>query len=182
MIGAGAVAAAAAGILAWNRSRTGSGETAAVQQLIDKARDAEVAGQREANLQAIAYLKRATEIDPRSAEAWGALALAYQARMEQSDDGELPALADWTRSAAGRALALDPGSISARIALATIPPNFRRWAANERVLRGLRARHPPHAMIESALGWLLCDTGRWLDAIACFRKALASSLFIRSTS
>ena len=178
VIGAGAaLAAAAAGMLAWNRGQASSPDTAAVQQLIDKARDAEVAGQREANLQAIAYLKRATELDPRSANAWGALALAYQNRMEQSDDRELPALADWTRSAADRALALDPGSISARLALATIPPNFQRWAANERVLRGLRASHPPNAMIESALGWLLCDTGRWQDAIGCYRKALAIEPF-----
>lgn len=170
---AAALAAGTAGALVWSRARASDSNAAAARRLVDKAREAELAGLRESNVQAIAYLKRATQIHPESPEAWGSLALAYRNQMEQSGDEALPQLAEWTRSAAGRALALDPGSTSARVALATVPPNFRRWAANERVLRALQQVHPPYSPLEFALGWLLCDTGRWQDAIASFRRSLA---------
>lgn len=169
--------AGAAGVALWRRAGSDDGNVAAARRLIEKAREVELSTSREANSQAIAYLKRATELDPTSAEAWGDLALAYRSRMEQSADQALPALAEWTRGAASRALALDPGRTSAKIALATIPPNFRRWAANERALRALHASEPSHPALESALGGLLCDVGRWQEAIACFRRALAFEPF-----
>jgi Tfp pilus assembly protein PilF len=93
--------------------------------------------------------------------------------MDQSADPELASLSEWTRAAANRALAIDPDHGSAKIALATVAPNFRRWAANERALRVLHPTLPAHPALESAIGWLLCDVGRWTEAIACFRRALA---------
>ncbi len=175
--GIATVLAGAAGIAVWRGAASDNADVEAARRLIVKAREADLLSQRDSNSQAIAYLKRATELDPTSAEAWGDLALAYRRRMEQSDEQELSAVAEWTRSAATRALAIDPGSTSAKIALATIPPNFRRWAANERALRALQASEPSHPALESALGWLLCDVGRWQEAIACFRRALAFEPF-----
>jgi DNA-binding winged helix-turn-helix (wHTH) protein/tetratricopeptide (TPR) repeat protein len=175
--GIAATLAAAGGVAVWRSAVSDNANVQAARRLVEKAREADLSAQREGNQQAIAYLKRATELDPDSAEAWGDLALAYQRRMEQSPDQDLPALAEWTRAAANQALAIDPGRTSAKIALATIPSNFRRWAANERALRALRANEPSHPSLEGALGWLLCDVGRWQDAIACFRRALAFEPF-----
>jgi DNA-binding winged helix-turn-helix (wHTH) protein/Flp pilus assembly protein TadD len=176
LIGGLAAAAGGAGLLLWQR-RTPNPNAEAVQQLIAKAQEAELSDSREANSQAIAFLKRATELDPNSAEAWGQLAMVYQQRLDQGEDGEAQAYADWTRSAASRALQIDPANSSARIALAMIPSNFRHWAANERSLRALRAGLQPDATLEGALGWLLCDVGRWQHAIAFFRSALALQPF-----
>lgn len=150
----------------------GTAEAAEARRFVDKAREVELLGGRDSNAQALAYLTRATEIDPANAEAWGSLALAYQRRMDHVPDPELPALAEQVQSAARRALALEPKQTAGAVALATIRPNFRNWAANERTLRALAATHAPHPALEQELGWLLCDTGRWREAIACFRRAL----------
>lgn len=179
IVGLGAVAALAAGATALVARHRGFGnrDAALAQRLIEKAREAALGTGREASTQAIAYLRRATELDPSSAEAWGELALAYQGRLGESPDADLAALAEWTRAAAERALAIDPDYPSAKIALATIAPNFRRWAASERVLRELRSALPEHPALESELGWLLCDVGRWTEAIACFRRTLVREPF-----
>lgn len=174
---AAALAAGAAGVAFWGRGAPEDGDAALAHRLIAKAREAALGTGREANSQAIAYLRRATELDPSSAEAWGELALAYRGRIDLSADPDLPALVEWTRAAAARALAIDPERSTAKIALATVQPNFRRWAANERVLRELHASVPPHPALETALGRLLCDVGRWTDAIVFFRRALAFEPF-----
>ncbi len=169
----GAIAAGGAAILAWPLTASGSSNAEAARHLVRKAYEAGLTGELSNNTQAIAYLKRATELDPTSATAWGDLALAYQGRMGESDDSALAALAAWVRSAAARALAIDPATGSAHLALATIPPNFRHWAANERSLRQIQQIGRPHPALQGALGCLLSDTGRWQEAIICLRGALA---------
>jgi DNA-binding winged helix-turn-helix (wHTH) protein/tetratricopeptide (TPR) repeat protein len=169
--------AGAGGVATWRRRASDDADATLAQRLIGKAREAELGTQRSSNAQAIAYLRRATELDPSSAEAWGELALAYRRRMDYSADPDLPAVAEWTRAAATRALSIDPARASAKIAVATVLPNLRRWAANERALRALQREIPPHPALETALGWLLCDVGRWTDAIAYFRRALGFEPF-----
>lgn len=148
-------------------------EVAAAAALVAKAREAELAGLPGSGRQSIAFLKRATELDPGSARAWGALGLAYQQQMDMVDDASLASLGDWARAASRRALALDAGNPDAQLALVGIRPNFRNWAVNEPPLRALATRNADHAASVGALGWLLCDVGRWREAIACFRHALA---------
>lgn len=178
--GALLLALSGAGLLALRHRaspKDASPQSVAARKLVAKAREVQLLGGRDANAQAIAFLARATEIDPASAEAWGALALAYQARMDASDGSELPALAEQVRGAAERALALEPGQMAASVALATIRPNFRNWAANERALRTLAAGRPRNEALENALGWLLCDVGRWQQALEHFRRNLALEPF-----
>jgi DNA-binding winged helix-turn-helix (wHTH) protein/Tfp pilus assembly protein PilF len=176
-LGGALLVAGAAGLFVGRLRASDDADAGLAQRLIGKAREAALGTQRESNAQAIAYLRRATELDPSSAEAWGELALAYQHRMEQSMDADLPALAEWARAAATRALAIDPECATAKVALASLLPNFRRWAANERALRDLQRSIPQHPALETAVGWLLCDVGRWTEAIACFRRALAFEPF-----
>ncbi|WP_374388768.1 winged helix-turn-helix domain-containing protein [Sandaracinobacter sp.] len=177
-IGGLAAAGVAAGLFAWRAIGADKPDAEAARTLVARGRDAMGWGLRVQNEQAIAYLRQATRLDPGSAEAWGALALAYQHALEGEEGAAQQALADWTGSASRRALALDPGNMDASVALATIPSNFRQWAANEARLRALMAARGGHSAAESALGWLLCDTGRWQEAIGCFRRALAPEPFV----
>ncbi|TPE65073.1 hypothetical protein FJQ54_00325 [Sandaracinobacter neustonicus] len=173
LVGAGAFAIAAIGGAAiWRLGNPPDAHLSEAEQLIVKAHEAELTGLPESSGQSIAYLVRATEVDPGSAEAWGALALARQKTLDSVEQHQIVSVAAWAESAARRALQIDPANFNARLALATIRPNFRNWAANERALLALKA---PAASgeYESALGWLLCDTGRWREAIVHFRRALA---------
>lgn len=174
----GAALLAGVGVLfGWQAIGADEPNAKAAKELVGRGRDALSSGLNEQLGQAVAYLKRATELDPDSSEAWGALALAYQHQLDSSEGPPQQAFADWTRSAARRALALEPGNVEAKVAEATIPTNFRAWAKNERVLRDLLAQSGSQQALETALGWLLCDTGRWREANACFRRALAFDPF-----
>lgn len=180
-IGGFAAAAGAGTVAAWHvisGADAGQNPSEAMgQELVEKARAAQLMGLAEQNEQAIAYLKRATELSPRSAEAWGLLARSYAEVMEYVPEAALPAVAEWSRSSANSALALEPNQVEARLALAAILPNFHRWATKEAELRSLLARHGSHPGIESTLGFVLCDTGRWYEAIGHFRTALAFEPF-----
>ena len=174
LVFAGAAAAVAVGGgAAWRAIAANDGDETAARALIAKGRDAQLAGLHEETVQAVAYFKRATELAPRSAEAWGELALGYRDLMADSDEAVQAAHAAWAGAAAHRALELAPGNVAALTTLATIRPNFRHWAANEGALRQLIASHPGEAPLEGALGWLLCDVGRWREASANFTRTLA---------
>lgn len=167
------VAVGIAGIAASGVVNASNPAAAESRKLLSKAREAQLAGLPEQTEQAIAYLKRSVELDPEHVEAWGALAIAYQQMLNFADANELGAYAGWTRSAASRALAIDPANVEAQVALATVLSPYRRWGQNENEVRAIVTARGSHQASESALGWILCDTGRWRDAIACFRRALA---------
>lgn len=171
-----ALALSAAGIAAvvhWRLGASRDPNAEEARALLEKAREVRLQDLPEHSEQAIAYLERATELDSSNAEAWGVLALSHQNLLYAVREDELPYHADRARSAAEQALAIDADNVEARVALATIPPNFRNWARNERALRQIMAEHGSHPAAETALGWAMCDTGRWRDAIGCFRRALA---------
>lgn len=152
-----------------------SGDPAA--RLVAKGREALAQGVAGEPRQAVAYLEEATALAPGSAEAWAALALAHQRMLYASSGAAQLTHAQRAREAARRALAIAPGNLDALIALSAIHPNFRNWATNERLLLRLRSGAPPHAGIEAALGLLLFDTGRWVEATACLRRTLTLDPF-----
>ena len=115
--------------------------------------------------QSIAHFRRATEIAPGSAQAWGALALGYALGNSFEDAASTRAAVQWTRSAAQRALELDRTSGDARVALLVVQPDFRRWRSYEAQCRALRSDFPNHPFLLRASGECLCDVGRWRDAI-----------------
>lgn len=172
-LGAGVMAAAGAAAWRWWPAAAPDG----ADRLVAKAREALLDGLPPGTAQAITYLEQAVASQPGHGAAWGALALALTVQMQQKPDAELPLIASRAREAAARAIAIDPGNIEARVAAATIQPNFRHWLENERALLALEARFGRHQAIDAALGWLLCDTGRWRDAVVRFRAALAAEPF-----
>lgn len=173
--GLGAGLMAAAGLAAWRWGPTAA--PAAADRLLAKAREALLYGLPDRTEQAVAFLDQAIAVAPDHGQAWGALAMALNNQLEQKPGAELPLIASRCAAAARRALAIDPANVEAHVALATIRPNFRRWQANEEALLALEARFGRHPAIDSSLGWLLCDVGRWREAVVRFRAALAAEPF-----
>jgi DNA-binding winged helix-turn-helix (wHTH) protein/tetratricopeptide (TPR) repeat protein len=114
--------------------------------------------------QAVGYFRKAVEIDPTYAEAWGALAWSYRVLFatQEHQDSRLAVLA---RSAAQRSIALDADNADAHLALLLLRPSYGRWAEVERGCRGSLQKQPQHSITQFHLAFVLGDTGRWREAI-----------------
>ena len=133
-------------------------------QAIQKAGEPETMGD------AIKLYKQALAIDPRYADAWAGIAIGQLYRsfghfLRLSDPHEV-------RTAAGRALALDPDNADARLALIANYPLFRRWLDREARLRAFVADHPDSALGNVLLCLMVFDAGRLDDAQAAARRAV----------
>jgi len=115
--------------------------------------------------QAVAYFRKAVEIDPDFADAWGALAWSYRVLLARGDDSNSMHLTALARSAAERAIELDSDNADARLALLLLQPSYGRWAEVEQGCRRLLARHAQHSITKFHLAFVLGDTGRWREAV-----------------
>jgi DNA-binding winged helix-turn-helix (wHTH) protein len=140
-----------------------------------KGIDAREQGLVELYPQVQANFREAVQADPSFAEVWAALALAYLLSTFIERGNEQVAFAERTKSAARRALQLDPGSLEARAALALIPSEFGRWAAAQEVIRRLLERGPESDYLEwllrVQLAYSLSGCGRCRDALFISRSA-----------
>ena len=171
-----AVAAPAAYILL-RRDDVHEPEPAALA-LYRRGQEAQRQGLREQSRQAVAYFRQAVEADPLYAAAWGALALGYREVIAGAPDAEVARLTEWGRSAARRALALDPDNADARAALALIGPIYRNWAIREADCRRLLARYPDHWFLNLQLGRVLAEVGRWREALRYAREVIRIDPFM----
>lgn len=142
-------------------------------------RGLETRGQASLNLaeQGAALFREATRIDPQFAEAWGALAWSYRGLLEYGPRPDSLRLEALCRSAAARALELDPGNVDAQSALLLLKPFYGNWAEIETGCRGLLERHPQNSILEYNLGHTLCDVGRWQASIPYFRAVAERERF-----
>ena len=92
--------------------------------------------------QAVTHFERAVRVDPKYGAAWGALALSYTHSLDGFSEAQLTGLPGRIRSAAARALELDPDNADAQLALACIKPYFRNWSQLEPELKRIRDRYP----------------------------------------
>lgn len=115
--------------------------------------------------QAVAYFRKAVEIDPDYADAWGALAWSYRVLLVTEDSSSAARITALAKSAAQRAIELDGDNADARLALLLLRPNYGRWAEVERGCRRLLAINPHHSITQFHLAFVLGDTGRWREAI-----------------
>jgi len=146
--------------------------------LYRRGQEAQRQGLREQNRQAVAYFRQAVDVDPQYAAAWGALALGYRHVIAAAPDAEVERLMEWSRSAARRAIALDPDNADAQAALAPISPIYRNWAIAEANCRHLLAHHPDHWFLNLQLGRVLAEVGRWREALQCARDVIRIDAFI----
>jgi tetratricopeptide (TPR) repeat protein len=113
---------------------------------------------------AIAILNDATQADPRSAPAWGSLALAYSASKRVSPAAKRAGLDSRCRSAAAKALQLDPREPRATSAVLLIDPLYRHWASAERADRAAIRKCTPIPLLLFLLSETLGSVGRWKEA------------------
>ena len=178
VLGAGAVVVAAAGAGAW---RLGLPPWAPrinpeARVLYERGMEANRQGWIETGDQARAYFQQAVELDPGFADAWGALALQMQ--LAASDDlGEL-ATGYRVRSAARRALALDPRQREARVALGLLPSWFRRWAETERALVRLLDDYPQFPALTSHYANFLAQVARFDESVAIQERTISKWPFM----
>ena len=134
---------------------------------------AQRAGRPDQTRQAVTYLERAVRIDPKYGAAWGALALGYTHGLEGFSEAQLASLPGRIRSAAARALELEPDNADAQLALACILPYFRNWSRIEPELRRLRERFPDHWLVNGRLAILYYQVGRLSDGAALHLGVIA---------
>jgi DNA-binding winged helix-turn-helix (wHTH) protein/tetratricopeptide (TPR) repeat protein len=123
-----------------------------------------------ASEQGAAMFREATRLDPSYAAAWGALAWSYRGLLEFGPRPDADRIQALSRSAAARALELDSRNVEAQAALLLLKPFYQNWKEIEQGLRDLSADHPQNSLLEYNLGFLLCETGRWRQAVGLFRS------------
>lgn len=167
--GAAVVAIGASGGILWLRPRAPEIPPKA-EQLRQNAMTIMADGRPEEQDQAIAYLLEATEIAPDFASAWGSLAMAYSLRKFQIPLAERTGSEERCRSAARKALELNPDEPLAECALALLVPTYRHWAEVGQIGRTLTKRHPGIPVAQHILADSMTDAGLWNDAIKVHDK------------
>ena len=128
-------------------------------------------------LQAIALLTEATRAAPKSAVAWGGLAMAYAVRKRTADLSERPGLDSRGRAAAETALRIDPVEARALGALRLLDPVYRNWQTVERADREAVSRNPNLPILLFVMADMLGSVGRWKEAVE-FSGRLDRSRFL----
>jgi len=128
-------------------------------------------------LQAIGLLTDATRAAPRSAPAWGALAMAYAVRKRTVALPDRPGMAARSRAAAKRSLALDPVEARALGALRMLDPVYRHWREVEQKDRAAVRKNPKLPILLFIMSDMLGSVGRWREAVR-FSKQLDRTKFL----
>ncbi len=172
--------------MAWQFSSIGKPALRAQEPLVMAANDMETRaltamfeGVPERTLVGIDYLHRATEISPRGARIWGALAMAHVLSLGDASPGSRPAIRLKVRDAAARGLALDPEEGRSIAALVSLEPTFGRWLAKDRALqKGLARARPGTAPLIFQRIQFLISVGRVSEALALVNELDVSSPLI----
>jgi DNA-binding winged helix-turn-helix (wHTH) protein len=185
LIGGGALAIAAPALW-FTRDRwlgaSGHVPNAEARRSYDWGMRAQYHGLTDTSYQAEAYFRRATELDPEWADAWGSLAMSYRHLLDGETNEDQWRLVQQTRSAARRALALEPDNAEALVALELIPAPYRRWGEAERGYRALLERFPNSFVLRGHLNQLLMDVGRCGDAAEQSRIAVEQQPMVNGSS
>ncbi len=122
--------------------------------------------------QAMTNYRRAVEIAPDYADAWGALAIGYYHAANGFSRKDRAAYGELMQSAARRALELDPGQPDAATALVLSRGFYGRELEAERDLRRLLEDHPDYWYANAQMGIFLRGLGRIRESIPYTRKTL----------
>jgi len=173
LAGGCAAALGALGTFAWQKRGSGVAEEAAradVQPYMEQALAALSQGTPWRQDQAIALYQRVTSMVPDYADAWGALGNAYALAARYRSIAECHMYRAWARSAADRALALEPRNSFGRVALATARPAIGNWLGSERALRGAIVEHGRNVPLLFALAGTLSAVGRNAEALPLLER------------
>jgi DNA-binding winged helix-turn-helix (wHTH) protein/tetratricopeptide (TPR) repeat protein len=171
----GAMAATAAGGFLWWTRRPQIPATA--RELYLKGREALRPGLPEDNTQAQGFLREAVAQAPDYAEAWGALAFAYQSSLLFTDPARQAGVSAQAEAAAKRALDLNPNEAQANAVLALLAPVYRHWAGTEKLYKRALALHARDPQVEWSYARLLMEVGRIRAAVEHAQAAVAGDPF-----
>ena len=172
VVAAGVAAlAAGGGLLAW-RKPWGHRPPPEAVDLFQRGEIAHRQGVREQSRWGLNFYEQAVRIDPLYADAWGALALASTQLLESFSERDAAATIARLRSAARRALELDPGNADAKLALMLVRRSFGNWARQEADLVQFNRLHPDHWLGLGRQSLLLYDVGRIEAGISTFKPVL----------
>ena len=163
--GTAAAVAAAAGTIGWRTFRRPTINKEA-DALVEEARVAMRQSLPDQLSNAIAKLRRASDLDPSNAEIWGMLAIAYQQQNGVVPTSQRPFVEERATDARRRALAIDPDNGDALAAGVMAIPQFGNWLAVEQAARDALHRQPRNANVNLMMGTLLLQVGRPRAALA----------------
>jgi tetratricopeptide (TPR) repeat protein len=184
LMAGGAVAVLAAGGLAGWQLLAPAGPPSQAKLLLQKGIDALQSNDAletddvGSTMQAIAFLTDATEADPRSATAWGALAMAYAVRRKAAPVPERSGLEQRSLSAVAKATALDPHDPYSAAAQRLLDPLYRNWSRAEQANREAVRRYPQLPIFLFIFSEMLGSVGRWKEAAVLSRKADRTNFLI----
>ena len=175
LIGAGAAGIAAVGLAGWTlrpKPQISPEAQMYLQKGMDELQtnDAFELNDPSSLDQAIALLSNAVNLAPESSTGWGALAMAFAARRKASPVAERSGLEARSRSAAARALQIDPREARALGALRMLQPVYRHWLTAEREDREALKKQPRMPLLLFLLADVLGSVGRSTEAAAISRK------------
>lgn len=162
--GTAVLAAGAAGLLGWFRSRPEKASPE-VEVLMQKAFGIMQDASPEEQGQATLYLQEATRLAPQNPFAWGVLAFSHALNKFHVPVSSRPGEETRCRSAAKTALGLDPEEVFATCSLVMLVPPYRNWSRLEARNKALAERFRIHPLANSLFADLLGDVGRWRDAV-----------------
>lgn len=141
-----------------------------VQTLVREASLKDFAGSREANVEAVALLRQAIQLDDSSAAAYSGLAMAYGAR--SIFNGFAESWADSAAEAAQRAVSLDSADVEAWSALSF--SRFQQSRYQESIVAGLRVLEadPSQHLLLNNLGFISFYRGDYVDAVRWAMRAV----------
>jgi len=122
--------------------------------------------------EAIGHFRRAVELDPKAADAWGLLGIAYAYALRETAIDTADALTLRTRSTAARAFALDPDNPFAEEALYTLIPLRGHWNEADTSYRAALGRQPNSDYLTFGYGRRLASIGRMRESANRFELAL----------
>jgi TolB-like protein/Flp pilus assembly protein TadD len=123
------------------------------------------------------FSKRATELDPHDAKAWGTRANAsarYLLRSFVSGEAAQQRARD-AQSFANRALSLDKNETEALTALGIVAAHQHAQAQAETLFRRVLAVEPGNVQAPSLLSMVLRENGRNAEAVVVMKRAVAGS-------
>jgi len=122
--------------------------------------------------EALGFFRRAVELDPDAADAWGLLGIGYAYALRETAIDTVDALTLRTRSSAARAFALEPGNPFAAEAVYTLIPLRGHWDEADSSYRAALGRHPNSGYLIFGYGRRLASTGRMRQSAIQFDRAV----------
>ena len=122
--------------------------------------------------EAIGHFRRAVELDPEAADAWGLLSIAYSYALRETEIDTVEALELRSRSTAARAFALNPHNPFAEEAIFTLIPNRGHWKEADSKYRAALGRHPDSDYLIFGYGRRLASAGLMRQAATQFDRAV----------